>query len=128
MQAARSVPRGIDTTPTDRSIRARRLRAPNLPAAIARADRATDKTPTTPKNDDTRDPMIIHSATVELHPTDLSLLRESGLPIEPTNEARNRVVPVGRADLASALQTARANTDDPTHRAVFLSFLKQLRA
>ncbi|MFZ4757918.1 MAG: hypothetical protein ACOYLX_07075 [Burkholderiaceae bacterium] len=120
--------RGIDATPTDRSIRADRLRAPAWPDEVARARRATDKTTTTPKNDDTRDPMIIHSATVELHPTDLSLLRESGLPIEPTGEARNRVVPIGRADLACALQAARANTDDPTHRAVFLSFLKQLRA
>ena len=71
--------------------------------------------------------MIIHPATVELHPTDVRLLRESGLPLESADDAR-KVVPIGRADLASRLRAARAHTDDPARRAVIVSFLKQLRA
>ncbi|HYF58468.1 MAG TPA: hypothetical protein VEA81_05890 [Burkholderiaceae bacterium] len=71
--------------------------------------------------------MIIHAATVELQPTDVRLLRESGLPFGPI-DARDAALPVGRADLASCLRAARARTDDPDRRAVILSFLKQLRA
>jgi hypothetical protein len=70
--------------------------------------------------------MIIHPATVELHPNDLRMLRESGLPLEST-EARDRPVPIGRADLASLLRDARALVDDPGHLAVIMSFMKQLR-
>jgi hypothetical protein len=73
-------------------------------------------------------PMIIHSATVELHPTDVRLLTESGLALSPTGAPRGEVVPIGRADLASRLRTARAHTEDPDRRAVLASFLKQLRA
>jgi hypothetical protein len=72
--------------------------------------------------------MIIHTATVDLHPTDIRLLEESGLPVTTTSDARDRVVPIGRADLASRLRTARAHTEDPGRRAVIVSFLKQLRA
>ena len=72
--------------------------------------------------------MIIHSATVDLHPTDIRLLVESGLPVAPPADARDRVLPIGRADLASLLTAARARTDDPGRRAVIVSFLKQLRA
>jgi hypothetical protein len=72
--------------------------------------------------------MIIHSATVELHPTDVRLLTESGLPLAAAEAARGDVVPIGRADLASRLRAARARTDDPDRRAVIVSFLKQLRA
>jgi len=71
--------------------------------------------------------MIIHAATVELHPNDLRTLRESGLPLGPT-EATDRLVPVARADLASRLNDARARTADPARLAVIVSFLKQLRA
>jgi hypothetical protein len=69
--------------------------------------------------------MIIHSATVELHPTDLRLLRESGLPLD--DDPGYHVLPIGRADLASRLRAARARTEDPARRAVIVSFLKQLR-
>ncbi len=72
--------------------------------------------------------MIIHSATVELHPTDIRLLTESGLPLATTGAPRGEVVPIGRADLASRLRAARARTEDPDRRAVLVSFLKQLRA
>jgi hypothetical protein len=71
--------------------------------------------------------MIIHSATVELHPTDIRLLTESGLPLVHETP-RGDVLPIGRADLASKLRAARARTDDPDCRAVIVSFLKQLRA
>jgi hypothetical protein len=71
--------------------------------------------------------MIIHSATVELHPTDIRLLTESGLPLEPSGTPRGAVVPIGRADLASRLSAARALTDDPDRLAVLASFLRQLR-
>ena len=70
--------------------------------------------------------MIIHPATVELHPNDLRMLRESGLPLE-SDAARDRPVPIGRADLASRLRTARALVEDPGHLAVIVSFMKQLR-
>jgi hypothetical protein len=70
--------------------------------------------------------MIIHPATVELHPNDLRMLRESGLPLE-SDEARDRPVPIGRADFASRLRAARALVDDPGQLAVILSFMKQLR-
>jgi hypothetical protein len=72
--------------------------------------------------------MIIHSATVDLHPTDIRLLTESGLPLAPSGAPRGAVVPIGRADLASRLRIARASTEDPVRRAVIVSFLKQLRA
>jgi hypothetical protein len=72
--------------------------------------------------------MIIHSATVELHPTDLRLLRESGLPLDAVEAPRDRVVPIGLSDLLSRLRVARAGTDDPDKNAVLASFLKQLRA
>jgi hypothetical protein len=87
-----------------------------------------------PDNDDTTrtknrsTPMIIHSATVELHPTDIRLLTESGLPLAAAEPGRGDVLPIGRADLASRLRAARARTDDPDRRAVIVSFLKQLRA
>jgi multidrug efflux pump subunit AcrB len=42
--------------------------------------------------------------------------------------AGDRLVPIGRADFASRLRTARARTEDPSRRAVIVSFLKQLRA
>jgi hypothetical protein len=71
--------------------------------------------------------MIIHAATVELHPNDLRTLRESGLPLGPTGTP-DRLVPVARADLASRLHDARAATDDPDRLAVIVSYLKQLRA
>ena len=72
--------------------------------------------------------MIIHAATVELHPTDIRLLTESGLPLAPDGAPRDEVVPIGRADLASRLRAARARTEDPDRRAVLVSFLRQLRA
>lgn len=72
--------------------------------------------------------MIIHSATVDLHPTDIRLLLDSGLPLDTPDAPRGRVVPIGRADLASRLRVARAGAEDPAHRAVIVSFLKQLRA
>ena len=73
--------------------------------------------------------MIIHSATVDLHPTDVRLLRESGLPLPlELCPADGRMVPVGRADLATSLRAARARTADPERRAVIGSFLRQLRA
>jgi hypothetical protein len=71
--------------------------------------------------------MIIHAATVELHPNDLRALRESGLPLGPAGTP-DRLVPVARADLASRLNDARASTDDPARLAVIVSYLKQLRA
>lgn len=71
--------------------------------------------------------MIIHAATVELHPTDLRALRESGLPLGPAGTS-DRPVPVPRADLASRLKDARAATADPASLAVIASYLKQLRA
>lgn len=71
--------------------------------------------------------MIIHTATVELQPNDLRLLRESGLPLD-ADERRGDALPVGRADLASQLRQARATASDPARRAVISSYLKQLRA
>ena len=71
--------------------------------------------------------MIIHPAMVELLPTDVLLLRESGLPIGPA-DTRTAVAKIGRADLASRLRTARAHTDDPAQLSVIVSFLRQLRA
>lgn len=71
--------------------------------------------------------MIIHSATVELMPTDIRLLRDSGLPLGPPG-SEDRRLPVERADFLSRLRIARARTDDPERRAVLVSFLKQLRA
>ena len=71
--------------------------------------------------------MIIHASTVELAPNELTLLRESGLPID-TSRGEARCVQVGRADFAGLLRQARAANDDPAGRAVIISFLKQLRA
>ena len=71
--------------------------------------------------------MIIHSAMVELLPTDVLLLRESGLPIGPADQ-RTAFAKVCRADLASRLRSARAHTDDPARLSVIMSFLRQLRA
>jgi hypothetical protein len=71
--------------------------------------------------------MIIHASTVELAPNELTLLRESGLPIEALR-GEARCVQVGRADFAGLLRQARAANDDPAGRAVIISFLKQLRA
>ena len=71
--------------------------------------------------------MIIHPAMVELLPTDVLLLRESGLPIGPA-DTRTAVATIGRADLASRLRTARAHTEDPARLSVIVSFLRQLRA
>jgi hypothetical protein len=71
--------------------------------------------------------MIIHPSTVELHPNDLRMLLESGLPLN-LEDRGDRLVPIGRADFASRLRTARASTEDPSRRAVIVSFLKQLRA
>lgn len=71
--------------------------------------------------------MIIHPKTVELHPTDLRLLAESGLALAGAQPGAT-VMPIGRADLAFRLKDARARTDDPAQRAVIVSFLKQLRA
>jgi hypothetical protein len=70
--------------------------------------------------------MIIHPATVELHPNDLRALLESGLPLD-LGEPGDRLVPIGRADLATRLRAARACTEDPARRAVITSFMKQLR-
>ncbi len=71
--------------------------------------------------------MIIHSATVELHPTELRLLHDSGLPLDTGGSAAN-AVPIGRDEFAQRLRAARALTEDPARRAVIASFLKQLRA
>ena len=71
--------------------------------------------------------MIIHPAMVELLPTDVLMLRESGLPIGPA-DSHTAFSRIGRADLASHLRTARAHTDDPDQLSVIVSFLRQLRA
>jgi hypothetical protein len=71
--------------------------------------------------------MIIHPAMVELLPTDVLMLRESGLPIGPA-DTHTAFSKIGRADLASHLRTARAHTDDPAQLSVIASFLRQLRA
>jgi hypothetical protein len=70
--------------------------------------------------------MIIHPATVELHPNDLRLLRESGLPLNLADPG-GRLVPIGRTDFTMRLSAARARTEDPARRAVIVSFMKQLR-
>ena len=67
--------------------------------------------------------MIIHSATVELHPTDIRLLTESGLPVAPTGTPRGEVVPIGRADLASRLRALPVARLDPPDDALLRGVL-----
>ena len=71
--------------------------------------------------------MIIHAATVELHPTDVRLLQDSGLLPPGPGATPGPVFPVGRADLASRLALARTRTNDPQQRAIIGSFLRLLR-
>ena len=55
--------------------------------------------------------MIIHPATVELHPNDLRALLESGLPLD-LGEPGDRLVPIGRADLATRLDDTLRGLND----------------
>jgi hypothetical protein len=70
--------------------------------------------------------MIIHPSTVDLNPIDLRLLLDSGLTLNLAPSG-DRLVPIGRDDLATRLRAARARTEDPARRSVIVSFLKQLR-